>query len=115
MYLLPLAAHTPDRSGWPSAVWGAGAERFGLLSGPRGIEPAGQQKQMLDRSLAGPGAQGRPLLAGSGLTAGQRMEYFAAAIRCRLLMGRGKHHLDAIAAQLNATSQARGAAAQGQR
>src|SRR5262247_1463647 len=41
MYLGLLGAHTPDRSGWPSGVRGAGAERFGLPSGPRGIEPDG--------------------------------------------------------------------------
>src|ERR1700674_4352685 len=40
-YLLPLGSQIPDRSGWPSGVRGAGADRFGLPSGPRGIERAG--------------------------------------------------------------------------
>src|SRR5262249_7793045 len=41
MYLAPPDSHTPDKSGWPSADLGAGAERLGLPSGPFGIPPAG--------------------------------------------------------------------------
>src|ERR1700687_2066120 len=41
MYLAPPDSQTPDRSGWPSADRGAGAERLGLPSGPFGIPPAG--------------------------------------------------------------------------
>src|ERR1051326_991113 len=41
MYLAPPDSQTPDRSGWPSAARGAGAERLGLPSGPFGIPPAG--------------------------------------------------------------------------
>jgi hypothetical protein len=33
--------HSPERSGFPSAVFGAGAERFGLPSGIRGIPAVG--------------------------------------------------------------------------
>src|SRR5215510_13592143 len=33
--------HNPDISGWPSAVFGAGADRFGLPSGVRGIPAVG--------------------------------------------------------------------------
>src|SRR5437016_14042879 len=40
-YLLPLGSQIPDRSGWPSGNRGAGAERFGLPSGARGIAGAG--------------------------------------------------------------------------
>src|SRR5579863_10283695 len=41
MYLAPPDSQTPDKSGWPSADRGAGAERLGLPSGPFGIPPAG--------------------------------------------------------------------------
>src|SRR5262245_27592842 len=41
LYLLPLGSQIPDKSGCPSAKRGAGAERFGLPSAPRGIEGAG--------------------------------------------------------------------------
>src|SRR5436190_23953477 len=41
MYLAPPDSQTPDRSGWPSADRGAGAEWLGLPSGLFGIPPAG--------------------------------------------------------------------------
>ena len=34
-------SHRPDRSGWPSAVRGAGAVRFGLPSAVRGMPGVG--------------------------------------------------------------------------
>src|SRR2546430_4869668 len=34
------ASQTPDKSGFPSRAFGAGAERFGLPSRVRGIEPS---------------------------------------------------------------------------
>src|SRR5262252_3355231 len=34
-------AHTPERSGLPSGIFGAGADRFGLPSGVRGIPESG--------------------------------------------------------------------------
>src|ERR1700688_3168823 len=40
-YLLPLGSQIPDRSGCPSGDRGAGAERFGLPFGKRGIAGGG--------------------------------------------------------------------------
>src|ERR1700737_903246 len=40
-YLLAVGSQMPDRSGLPSRVRGAGAERFGFPSAVRGIAPAG--------------------------------------------------------------------------
>src|SRR6185436_16000520 len=37
----PAGIHSPDMSGLPSAVFGAGADRFGLPSGVRGIPAVG--------------------------------------------------------------------------
>src|SRR6059058_2193931 len=38
---LVFGIHTPDRSGWPSAAFGAGALRSGLPSAPRGTPGVG--------------------------------------------------------------------------
>src|SRR6516162_6164078 len=40
-WLLSAATQIPDRSGLPSAVFGAGAESFGFPSGVRGIPGVG--------------------------------------------------------------------------
>src|SRR5262245_50609523 len=40
-YFGEILSHKPDRSGLPSGVRGAGAERFGLPSGMRGIPAVG--------------------------------------------------------------------------
>ena len=40
-YLFPLGSQIPDKSGCPSGNRGAGAERFGLPSGARGMAEAG--------------------------------------------------------------------------
>src|SRR5215510_16290457 len=41
MYLALPDSQTPEKSGWPSGDRGAGAERFGLPSAPRGIPAEG--------------------------------------------------------------------------
>src|ERR1700686_359976 len=41
-YLTPAVSQMPDRSGLPSAVFGAGADRFGFPSGVRGTPGVGE-------------------------------------------------------------------------
>src|SRR5580658_3234773 len=40
-YLMPGTCQMPDRSGWPLALRGAGADRFGLPFGSRGTPAVG--------------------------------------------------------------------------
>src|SRR5215472_3838065 len=54
-YLPALTPHTPDKSGFPSAVRGAGAFRFGLPSAVRGMPGGG-----VVIHCAGAGAEIRP-------------------------------------------------------
>ena len=68
-----------------------------LLAGLGGIKTTGEQKQVLDRSLAGPGAQQPRRLARVRLAPGKCPEYILTRIaRGRPVLG-GKHHLDPVA------------------
>src|ERR1700730_5525915 len=59
---LVLGIHTPDRSGWPSAAFGAGALRSGLPSAPRGTPGVGVSSHCAESGAARMAAKTSPIL-----------------------------------------------------
>jgi len=68
-----------------------------VLARLRRIEPAGDEEQMLDRGLAGPGAEDSCCLPGSGVASCEDAEDFLARVAGGTSVFGGIQHLDAVA------------------
>src|SRR5690606_2218094 len=66
------------------------------LADARGVEPGGDQEQVLGRTFSAPRAQAPFRLAGRGPSPGQELERLRAQVRARRLGGAREDQLDAV-------------------